>query len=42
MESLLLKWQKRLIRLLGYRFSPRLADIEGTRLWRFDPKPCIS
>ncbi|MBU3129957.1 Tn3 family transposase [Clostridium tagluense] len=23
--------------LLGYRFSPRLADIEGTKLWRFDP-----
>ncbi|WAG43608.1 Tn3 family transposase (plasmid) [Clostridium estertheticum] len=23
--------------LLGYRFSPRLADIGSTRLWRFDP-----
>jgi TnpA family transposase len=26
-----------LFRLLGYRFSPRLADIGGTRFWRFDP-----
>jgi TnpA family transposase len=26
-----------LFRLLGYRFSPRLADIGGTRLWRIDP-----
>lgn len=26
-----------LFRLLGYRFSPRLADIGGTRLWRVDP-----
>ena len=25
-----------LFRLLGYRFSPRLADIGGTRLWRID------
>jgi TnpA family transposase len=25
-----------LFRLLGYRFSPRLADVGGTRLWRFD------
>lgn len=25
-----------LFRLLGYRFSPRLADIGGTRLWRVD------
>jgi TnpA family transposase len=24
-------------RLLGYRFSPRLADVGGTRLWRVDP-----
>ena len=23
-----------LFRLLGYRFSPRLADIGGTRFWR--------
>jgi TnpA family transposase len=27
-----------LFRLLGYRFSPRLADISGTRFWRIDPK----
>jgi TnpA family transposase len=27
-----------LFRLLGYRFSPRLADIGGTRFWRVDPK----
>lgn len=27
-----------LFRLLGYRFSPRLADVGGTRLWRIDPK----
>ena len=26
-----------LFRLLGYRFSPRLADIGGARLWRIDP-----
>ena len=26
-----------LFALLGYRFSPRLADIGSTRLWRFDP-----
>ncbi|MFA5504042.1 MAG: Tn3 family transposase [Vulcanimicrobiota bacterium] len=26
-----------LFRLLGYRFSPRLADIGGTRFWRIDP-----
>lgn len=25
-----------LFRLLGYRFSPRLADIGGTRVWRVD------
>jgi TnpA family transposase len=25
-----------LFRLLGYRFSPRLADIGGTRFWRLD------
>ena len=25
-----------LFRLLGYRFSPRLADVGGTRLWRID------
>lgn len=27
-----------LFRLLGYRFSPRLADIGGTRFWRIDSK----
>jgi TnpA family transposase len=27
-----------LFRLLGYRFSPRLADIGGTRFWRVDPQ----
>jgi TnpA family transposase len=27
-----------LFRLLGYRFSPRLADIGGTRFWRVDSK----
>ena len=26
-----------LFRLLGYRFSPRLADIGGTCFWRIDP-----
>ncbi len=26
-----------LFRLLGYRFSPRLADTGGQRLWRIDP-----
>ena len=26
-----------LFRLLGYRFSPRLADIGGTRFWRINP-----
>jgi TnpA family transposase len=26
-----------LFRLLGYRFSPRLADIGGARFWRIDP-----
>lgn len=26
-----------LFRLLGYRFSPRPADIGGTRFWRIDP-----
>ncbi len=26
-----------LFRLLGYRFSPRLADIGDARLWRLDP-----
>ena len=26
-----------LFRLLGFRFSPRLADIGGTRFWRIDP-----
>jgi TnpA family transposase len=26
-----------LFRLLGYRFSPRLADVGGTRFWRLDP-----
>jgi TnpA family transposase len=35
-----------LFRLLGYRFSPRLADIGGTRFWRIDPnadygKECV-
>jgi TnpA family transposase len=24
--------------LLGFQFSPRLADIGGTRLWRLDPR----
>lgn len=27
-----------LFRLLGYRFSPRLADIGGSRFWRIDPQ----
>jgi TnpA family transposase len=27
-----------LFRLLGYRFSPRLADTGGARFWRIDPK----
>jgi TnpA family transposase len=27
-----------LFRLLGYRFSPRLADVGGSRFWRIDPK----
>jgi TnpA family transposase len=27
-----------LFRLLGYRFSPRLADVGGTRFWRIDTK----
>ena len=27
-----------LFRLLGYRFSPRLADIGGTRFWRIDAR----
>lgn len=27
-----------LFRLLGYRFSPRLADIGGARFWRVDPQ----
>jgi TnpA family transposase len=27
-----------LFRLLTYRFSPRLADVGGTRFWRVDPK----
>ncbi|MDY7549136.1 Tn3 family transposase [Glaciimonas sp. CA11.2] len=26
-----------LFRLLGYRFSPRLANVGGTRFWRIDP-----
>jgi len=26
-----------LFRLLGYRFSPRIADIGGSRYWRVDP-----
>jgi TnpA family transposase len=26
-----------LSRLLGYRFSPRLADAGGARFWRIDP-----
>jgi TnpA family transposase len=25
-----------LFRLLGYRFSPRLADVAGSRFWRID------
>jgi hypothetical protein len=24
--------------LLGYRFSPRIADMGNSRLWRIDPK----
>lgn len=27
-----------LFRLLGYRFSPRMADVGGTRFWRIDPQ----
>lgn len=27
-----------LFRVLGYRFSPRLADIGGARFWRVDPQ----
>jgi TnpA family transposase len=27
-----------LFRLVGYRFSPRMADIGGTRFWRIDPQ----
>lgn len=27
-----------LFRLLGYRFSPRLADVGDTRFWKIDPK----
>ena len=27
-----------LFRLLGYRFSPRLADVGGIRFWRINPK----
>ena len=27
-----------LFRLLGYRFSPRLADVAGTRFWRINAK----
>jgi TnpA family transposase len=27
-----------LFRLLGYRFSPRLADVGGSRFWRIDAK----
>ena len=27
-----------LFRLLGYRFSPRLADTGGSRFWRIDPQ----
>ena len=27
-----------LFRLLGFRFSPRLADVGGTRFWRIDPQ----
>jgi TnpA family transposase len=26
-----------LFRLLGYQFSPRIADLAGQRLWRIDP-----
>jgi hypothetical protein len=28
----------RLSWLLGYQFSPRIADIGGARFWRIDPK----
>ena len=31
-----------LFRLLDYRFSPRLADIGGTRFWRTDPNAMIN
>ncbi|HEY4046823.1 MAG TPA: Tn3 family transposase [Acidobacteriaceae bacterium] len=27
-----------IFRMLGYRFSPRLADMGGTRFWRIDPR----
>jgi TnpA family transposase len=27
-----------LFRLLGYRCSPRLADVAGTRFWRIDAR----
>jgi len=27
-----------IFRLLGYRFSPRLADMGGTRFWRINPR----
>src|SRR5271165_7257239 len=30
-----------LFRLLEYRFSPRLADIGGTRFWRTDPNAIL-
>jgi glycine/D-amino acid oxidase-like deaminating enzyme len=29
----------RLFRLRGYRFSPRLADVGGTRCWRITRRP---
>ena len=28
--------------LLGYTFSPRLADLEGVRYWRAGPTGCRS
>jgi Tn3 transposase DDE domain/Domain of unknown function (DUF4158) len=28
--------------LLGYRFSPRIADMGNARLWRVDPKPTMA
>lgn len=30
------------LEVLGYRFSPRLADVGGTRFWRIDPQPTMA